>query len=213
MRTHARYNGCLGKTVEAGRGWIMLNKRLVTIVLAGAIVAAITGGAVAAQSNDNSSKPFTAKVAATLGIDEISLQDAMKQAKQELYQERLAEKVASGKITQEQADAKLAWRDATPEERKTLRLAKLQANLAEAVASGKITQEKADAKLAWFHSTPAERKAQRLTKLESQLAAAVAVGKITQAQADTKLSKAQTRSDGERGKGKKKHRKGKRGRR
>ena len=69
----------------------MLNKRVITIVLAGAIVAAITGGVVAAQTNDNSSRPFTAKVATILGIDEISLQDAMKQAKQELFQEKQAE--------------------------------------------------------------------------------------------------------------------------
>jgi hypothetical protein len=126
----------------------MLNKRLITIMLAGAIATAITGGVVAAQTNDNSSKPFTAKVAATLGIDEISLQDAMKKAKQELFQERQAEAIASGKITQEQADAKLVWRDATPAERKAQRLTNLESQLAVAVAAGKITQEQADTKFA-----------------------------------------------------------------
>lgn len=133
----------------------MKKMRLFPITLVMLVGLAIVGGVVSAQDSGQSTGTFTQRVANILNVDEASLQDAMKQARQELAQEKVAAAVESGKITQEQADAKVAWIQATPEERKAVRLEKIQLGLAAAVESGKITQEQADAKLEAFMAKPA----------------------------------------------------------
>ena len=116
---------------------------LIKLLFAVAMLAVVTGGVVSAQSNENSSQTFSGKVSAILGLDETTVRDAMQQARRELGEEklnaRLSKAVESGKITQEQADAKLQWFQSSREE-------KLKAMLSKAVESGKITQEQADAK-------------------------------------------------------------------
>ena len=108
----------------------MKNKRFVYLVIAGAIFAAITGGVVAAQSGDNSAKT------------------------------RLEKAVAMGKITQAEADEKLAslqgkyhkvkgkWAG------KKMAGEKLQVLLDKSVAAGKMTQAEADEKLEKFQANP-----------------------------------------------------------
>ena len=128
--------------------------RLFPITLVVLVGLAIIGGVVSAQNSGQSTGTFTQRVATILNINETALQDAMKQTRQELAQEKVAAAVESGKITQEQADGKLAWMQATLEERKVMRLEKIQSGLAAAVESGKITQEQADAKLEAFISKP-----------------------------------------------------------
>jgi hypothetical protein len=128
--------------------------RLFPITLVVLVGLAIIGGVVSAQDSGQSTGTFTQRVAMILNVNETALQDAMKQARQELAQEKVVAAVESGKITQEQADRKLVWIQATLEERKAMRLEKIQSGLAAAVESDKITQEQADAKLEAFMAKP-----------------------------------------------------------
>ena len=108
----------------------MNNKRFIYVVIAGAVLAAITGGVVGAQSTDNSAET------------------------------RLEKAVAMGKITQAQADERLAaWQGRTGTAKgkragKKMTSEKLQALLDEAVTAGKITQAEADEKLEAFQENP-----------------------------------------------------------
>jgi len=149
------------------------NKRFVYLVIAGAIFAAITGGVVAAQSGDNSAKT------------------------------RLEKAVAMGKITQAEADEKLAslqgkYHKAKGKwEGKKMAGEKLQVLLDKSVAAGKITQAEADEKLASlqgkYHKAKGKWAGKKMTgeKLQLLLDKSVAAGKITQAEADEKLEKFQ----------------------
>ena len=81
----------------------------------------VAGGVVMAQEGDGDSpiRSFASRVAAILGIEETQVQDAMDQARREMFDERvqiwLDEMVASGRITQEQADEYKAWIESRPE--------------------------------------------------------------------------------------------------
>ena len=78
--------------------------------------------AFAASSDDTATSDkdtFISKVANILGLDEDTVSDAMTQARdemrQEAQQERLNNAVEDGVITQEEADAILAWWQARPD--------------------------------------------------------------------------------------------------
>jgi len=81
----------------------------------------IAAGVVAAQTADDDSEvsDFSARVASILGLDAQDVEDARKQAWTEMREEKLQstldEKVASGEITQEQADEYKAWVESAPE--------------------------------------------------------------------------------------------------
>ena len=94
---------------------------LIGTVLAALMALGIAGGVVLAQEADGDSalKSFAGRVAEILGIEETRVQDAMDQARQEMFSERLQTKldkmVESGRITQEQADEYKAWIESRPD--------------------------------------------------------------------------------------------------
>jgi len=91
---------------------------LATVLLVGSI-----GGVALAQTgstdNTTSGKTLSARVAAILGIDQQTVEDAFAQAKSEMQAEALdsclQKLVDAGKITQEQADQYKAWCQAKPD--------------------------------------------------------------------------------------------------
>ena len=91
---------------------------VVSVVLA-ALAIAITGGAIMAQDDNGGSKSFAGRVAEILGLDEDTVADAMKQAKDEMRDEAVRAKldalVEEGVMTQEQADAYLEWLESRPD--------------------------------------------------------------------------------------------------
>jgi len=97
-------------------------KLIVVVVLAAVLVFGGIGGVVLAQTeNDEVSPPMSllARVAAKLGIDEQVLKDTIAEARSEMQDEaldsRLANLVAEGKITNEEADQYKAWLQARPD--------------------------------------------------------------------------------------------------
>ena len=89
------------------------------------------------------------RLAAELGLDTDTVQDAIDAVKSDLGDERLAEAVENGQLTQEQADAIAAAiaegdREAAREVLDEVRLAALEERLAEKVEAGELTQEEAD---------------------------------------------------------------------
>ena len=93
---------------------------IVSVVMA-ALAIALTGGAILAQDDgdDESSKSFAGRVAEILDLDEDTVADAMKQAKEEMRDEAVKAKldalVEAGKITQDEADAYLEWLEDRPD--------------------------------------------------------------------------------------------------
>ena len=94
---------------------------LIGTVLAALMALGIAGGVVLAQEADEDSmmKSFAGRVAEILGLEETRVQDAIDQARQEMFSERLQEKldkmVESGRITREQADEYKAWVESQPD--------------------------------------------------------------------------------------------------
>jgi hypothetical protein len=92
---------------------------IVSVVMA-ALAIAITGGAIMAQDEDeDGSKTFAGRVAEILGLEEDTVADAMKQAKEDMRDEAVKAKldalVEAGKMTQEDADAYLEWLQSKPD--------------------------------------------------------------------------------------------------
>ena len=92
---------------------------IVSVVMA-ALAIAITGGAIMAQDEDeDSSKTFAGRVAEILGLEDDTVADAMKQAKEDMRDEAVKAKldalVEDGKMTQEDADAYLEWLESRPD--------------------------------------------------------------------------------------------------
>ncbi len=92
---------------------------IVSVVMA-ALAIAITGGAIMAQDEDeDSSKTFAGRVAEILGLEEDTVADAMKQAKEDMRDEAVKAKldalVEAGEMTQEDADAYLEWLESRPD--------------------------------------------------------------------------------------------------
>ncbi len=100
----------------------MTRKRwLIGTMVAALMALGLAGGVVMAQEADGDSpiRSFASRVAAILGIEETRVQDAMEQARSEMFSERLQsrldEMVASGRITQEQADEYKTWIESRPQ--------------------------------------------------------------------------------------------------
>ena len=101
-----------------------MKKRFLLPVAATMIVISIfTAGAVMAQEDSTGETPavqsFASRVAAILGLDETTVQDAMDQAHREMRDESLKSKldamVEQGRLTQEQADEYYRWYQDRPE--------------------------------------------------------------------------------------------------
>lgn len=110
----------------------MRKRWLIIPVVVLALAIAIAGGVVMARGasdgtadNDDSGvssgsdKGFAARVAEILDLEEDTVSDAIKQAMQEMHDERvqawLDRMVESGRITQDQADEYKTWLDSKPE--------------------------------------------------------------------------------------------------
>ncbi|MFC2011327.1 hypothetical protein ACFLUR_03450 [Chloroflexota bacterium] len=99
-------------------------KLIIVAVLAATILLVVGMGTVAfaeTESTDDaiSGKTLSARVAAILGIDQQTVEDAFAQAKSDMQAEaldsRLQKLVDGGEITQEQADQYQAWYQAKPD--------------------------------------------------------------------------------------------------
>ncbi|HEY93959.1 MAG TPA: hypothetical protein G4O15_03340 [Dehalococcoidia bacterium] len=101
----------------------MWRKRKFIIMLLGTIliIAASIGGVAMAQDSEESSQPdsLLGRVAAILGIDQQTVEDAFKQAQAEIQEEALdrylQKLVDEGKISEEQAGEYKAWIEARPD--------------------------------------------------------------------------------------------------
>ena len=99
----------------------MLKKRwLIGSVFAALMVFAVTGGVIMAQEDSNSTRTgFAARVASILGLETDTVEDAMEQARTEMFNQQLdanlTAMVESGRITQDQADEYKEWIESRPE--------------------------------------------------------------------------------------------------
>ena len=89
------------------------------------------------------------RLAAELGLETEVVQDAIDAVREDLADERLADAVEDGRLTQEQADALAEAigdgdREAAQEIVREARLAALEERLADRVEAGELTQEEAD---------------------------------------------------------------------
>ena len=171
-------------------------KKLVVALAAAILVAlGVAGGTVLAQSadEDGEKKSFADRVAEIFGLDSDTVEDALKQARSDMQDERtdawLEKAVEAEKITQEEADAYSVWLDDrldgvgewfhfsySPNAREDL-----ETKLDEAVEAGKMTQEQADAYLEKFDA--------KLETMDENFKAAVdkavEAEKMTQDEADS----------------------------
>ena len=183
-----------------------MKKFAVGLAAAMLVVLGVAGGTVLAQSadEDGEKKSFAERVAEILGLDSETVEDAMKQARSEMQEERtdalLDKAVEAEKITQEEADAYSAWLDDRPEGvGEWLRFSynpnareQLEAKLDEAVEAGKITQEQADAHLERF-----DAQVERMDEsFKAMVDKAVEAGKMTQDEADSLTDWYDARPDG-----------------
>ena len=95
---------------------------IVPIVIAVVAIATISVSLVLAQENekgDSNASRLAAKVAEILGLDAAEVDDAIKQARRELRDEAVQNKlnalVEKGQLTQERADEHLNWIQSRPE--------------------------------------------------------------------------------------------------
>ena len=95
---------------------------ILPIVIAVVALTTISLSVVLAQENeggDSNASRLAAKVAEILGLDTAVVDDAIKQAREELRDEAIQNKlnalVENGKLTQEQADEYLNWIQSKPE--------------------------------------------------------------------------------------------------
>ena len=136
-------------------------------VAAAVVMLGVVGGAIMAQeSEDKESRfsSFAARVASILGLEADDVEDAMEQAKQELADEALDDKLAtmveSGVLTQQQADEYNAWIEAKPEGVGLPYFVPgkdgehVAAMLATMVEKGALTQAQADEYKTWIESAP-----------------------------------------------------------
>ncbi|MCI0440716.1 MAG: hypothetical protein L0177_16545 [Chloroflexi bacterium] len=91
----------------------------IAILALGVLTAGVALAQEAETEEDSVISSLASRVAAILGLDEATVQDALDQARTEIQDEalqnRLAELVEQGVITQEQADEYLEWYQARPE--------------------------------------------------------------------------------------------------
>ena len=101
----------------------MRNLRIITPIIIVVVAITAIGFSVAfAQDNgkgDSTARNLSAKLAEILGLDTAVVDDALKQAREELRNEAIQEKltilVDNGRLTQEQADGYLNWMQSRPE--------------------------------------------------------------------------------------------------
>lgn len=89
------------------------------------LVAGIVGGVVvyaqstSTPSNNNTGKSFADRVATILGLDQTTVENAFTQARKEMKDEALTNRlnslVAQGKLTQQQADQYKSWWESRPD--------------------------------------------------------------------------------------------------
>ena len=145
----------------------MKRRWLIGAVVAALAVLGLAGGVIMADEADGKGSRFGAfaeRVASILGLETDDVESAMEQAKQELAEEAMDEKLAmmveKGAFTQQQADDWKAWMEARPEGFKLPYFApgrgaeRLDAMLAAMVEKGAITQAQADEYKAWIESAP-----------------------------------------------------------
>ena len=120
-------------------------------------VTLVTSLPVVALAQDNEAPPrqgaIEARVAEILGIDQQTIENAVKQARTETAKEnldaRLQELVDNGTLTEQQADAFKTWLTSKPDVPMVP-----PGKLDEAIQNGTITQEQADALKAWMDTKP-----------------------------------------------------------
>ena len=102
--------------------WLIIPAVVVALAVAlvgGVVLAGGVGDGGKGKFGERSGEGFVARVASILGLGEDTVSDAMEQAKQEMYAERLEawldEMVEAGKITQAQADEYKDWLENRPE--------------------------------------------------------------------------------------------------
>lgn len=147
--------------------WRWLIGGVATTAVVAVVMLAAAGGAIMAQEDEGKQSRFSAfaaKVAGILGLDADEVEDAMEQAKQELADEALDDKLAmmveKGMLTQQQADDWKAWMEAKPEGFKLPYFAPgkggehLDAMLAAMVEKDALTQAQADEYKTWIESAP-----------------------------------------------------------
>ena len=172
-----------------------MKKLAVGLAAAILVVLGVAGGTVLAQSadEDGEKKSFADRVAEILGLESDTVEDALKQARSEMKDERtnawLDKAVEAEKITQEEADAYSDWLDDRPEDvGEWFRFSyypnareDFEAKLDEAVEAEKITQEQADEHLERFDT--------KLETMDENFKAAVdktvEAEKMTQDEADS----------------------------
>ena len=128
------------------------------------VMLSVAGGAVMAQQSDGKESrmsAFAAKVANILGLEADDVENAMEQAREELADEALADKldelVEKGTTTQAQADEYESWIESRPDGFKLRGWPggdTLDAKLAAMVENGDITQGQADEYKTWVESKP-----------------------------------------------------------
>lgn len=155
-----------------------MKRKIMLGASAGLIGVLAIAGAVFAQEGPGDGNPGDSikdRVAEILGIDREDLDSAMKTARDEYrdakQDEKLAELVAQGVITQEQADEIDAWEDSRPEVMDGLQRFgggkgrhpgmmppaddnAVEARLAALVEQEIVTQDEADEILAWYDAKP-----------------------------------------------------------
>ena len=136
-------------------------------VVAALALLGLAGGAIMAQETTEKQSRFSAfaeRVASILGLEADDVEDAMEQAKEELADEAMDEKLAmmveKGAFTQQQADDWKAWMEAKPEGFRLPYFAPgrggehLDSMLAAMVEKGALTQAQADEYKTWIESAP-----------------------------------------------------------
>ena len=133
------------------------------VVVLLATTSIISTTVVLAGAEDGESSGFdklSSKVAAILGLDQLAVDDAIKQARRELWDEALQYKLTAyrtkltamvelGKLTREQADEKMASIQVKRgDEGLQYKLTAYRTKLTAMVKLDKLTQEQADAKMA-----------------------------------------------------------------
>ena len=88
---------------------------LVIVLVAVAIISFSVALAQENEKGDSNASRLATKVAEILGLDAVVVDGAIKQAEEELRQEKLNALVENGKLTQEQADEYLNWIQSKPE--------------------------------------------------------------------------------------------------
>ncbi len=181
-----------------------MKRVVVGLLVAVAAVGVMVGAALAQSADAGGGRSFAERVAEILGLDSATVENAMKQAKSDMTDERvqamLDKMVTAGKATQEQADAYLTWYRARPEgvgdgfsfDFNPTATADIEAKLTEMVAAGELTQAKADAYLARYRSALDTAE----TRLQTVLDKTVTAGKATQEQADAYMAWYRTRPEG-----------------